>query len=524
MSSSVPPNDNSHDMQRRDFLRTGVATASFMSLAGTILSPGKAQAAEDASTPFDSKTVINIARKLAAEAYKAPAQSLPKILDDLTFDQYRSIQYRSDKALWHGDNLDFDVEFFPRGFLYRPRIEIYEVSGGQASPVPYDPDLFSYADQQLRVSDNLGFAGLRLRYAINTPGVMEEFCVFLGASYFRAISKGQNYGLSARGFANGTGNQKGEEFALFRAFWLEKPQPGVDAVVMHALLDSPSVAGAFTFTIRPGDTTIFDVQSTFFPRKTITEPGISPLTGMFYFDANNRNHVDDWRPAAHDSEALQIWTGSDQQLFRPLNNPVDLQFSAFSDTAPRGFGLMQRRRSFHDFEDLSLNYEKRPSLWIETIGDWGVGAVDLVEIPTPNEVNDNIVSFWRPSAPMKQDNEYTYIYRMFWGWDTPFPTRLARIGATRIGSVTDHTDGRFFSIDFTGAPFESLSPDEKFHLIPQTTAGSIKNVVVEPNPNIKGWRTTFEFYPDDAKSAELSAVLANEQGPVSETWMYRWTP
>ncbi|MBB3884089.1 glucans biosynthesis protein [Acetobacter oeni] len=516
----------SSSVLRRDLLRTASGAAMAV-LASDLLIPSAkaADAPADAPpTPFDNGTVAQIARKLAASPYKAPDQSLPKAIEKLTFDQFRSIEFRPDQALWHGQNLAFDVEFFPRGFLYPPRIEIFEVTNGTSAPVPYNPDLFTYGDPMLRVTDNLGFAGLRLRYAINTPGVMEECAVFLGASYFRAVAKNQNYGLSARGFADGTGDPKGEEFALFRSFWLEKPQPGVDSVVIHALLDSPSVAGAFRFTIRPGETTVFDVQSTFFPRVKIEESGIAPLTGMFYFDSNDRNHIDDWRPAAHDSEALQIWTGSDQELYRPLRNPLDLQLSAFTDVSPRGFGLMQRRRAFHDFEDLALNYEKRPSLWIEPIGDWGTGAVDLVEIPTPNEVNDNIVSFWRPKDPLEAGHEYSFTYRMYWGWDTPFPTKLARVGATRVGAVTDHKEDRFFAIDFAGGPVANAGPGAKFHLIPQASAGTIRNVVVEPNPNINGWRTTFEFAPGGAKLAELSAVLSSDQGPVSERWVYRWTP
>ena len=476
------------------------------------------------ATPFDDGTVRLLAQRLSKKAYSPPSQTLPSAIANMDFDQFRSIAFNPDKALWHGQNLAFDVEFFPRGFLYKPRIGMNEVTGGQSTPIPYDPDAFTYANPVLRVTDDLGYAGLRLRYAINTAGMMEECAVFLGASYFRAVAKGQNYGLSARAFANGTGNPKGEEFALFREFWIEKPEPGVESIVIHALLDSPSLTGAFRFTIRPGDTTVFDVQSSLFPRQDITESGIAPLTGMFYFDANARNHVDDWRPAAHDSEALQIWTGAGQQLYRPLTNPTDLQFSAFADSSPHGFGLMQRKRSFHDYEDLALNYQKRPSLWIEPIGNWGDGAVDLVEIPTPNEVNDNIVSFWRPKQPMKGGQEYSYIYRMYWGWDTPWPTQMARVAATRIGSVTDHPEARFFAIDFTGAPFQNVPPGTNFHLITQASPGTIRNVVVEPNPEIQGWRATFEFVPGDAKTCELQAQLANDQGPVSEKWMYRWTP
>ncbi|MBB2202675.1 glucan biosynthesis protein [Gluconacetobacter tumulisoli] len=510
-------------MFRRDLVKAG-AGVSLFSLLGGVARAADAPVAASAVGSFDDSTVRQIAEHLSQHPYRAPDQTLPAAIDNLNFDQYRAIAYRPEQALWHGQNLEFDVEFFPRGFLYRPRIEIYEVVDGKSAAVPYTPDLFTFGDPKLRVTDDVGFAGLRLRYAINTPGVMEEFCVFLGASYFRAVAKGQNYGLSARGFADGTGNPKGEEFALFRAYWLEKPQPGVDSVVVHALLDSPSVAGAFRFTIRPGDMTTFDVQSYLYPRTAIAESGIAPLTGMFYFDANDRNHVDDWRPAAHDSEALSIWTGSDQQLWRPLRNPQDLQFSAFSDTSVRGFGLMQRKRAFADFEDLALNYEKRPSLWIEPIGDWGSGSVDLVEIPTPNEVNDNIVSFWRPKGGLAAGREYAFTYRMYWGWDTPWPTKLARVAATRVGAVTDDKSARFFDIDFTGAPFDNLPADAKFHLVPNSSAGTIRNVVVEPNPNIHGWRTTFEFAPGDAKIAELTCVLANDAGPVSEQWTYRWTP
>ncbi|WP_373318216.1 glucan biosynthesis protein [Ameyamaea chiangmaiensis] len=512
-------------LRRRDLV-TGTAALSALGspLLGGLVRPA---AAADAPLPpptgaFTEDTVRQIARQMARSGYRAPRQDLPTQVDKLTFDQYRSITYRADRALWHGDNLFFDVEFFPRGFLYRPRIDIYEVRDGQSAPVAYNPDLFEYGDQQLRVTDDLGFAGLRLRAPINAPGQMEEFCVFLGASYFRAVAKGQNYGLSARGFADGTGDPRGEEFALFRAFWLEKPQPGVASVVIHALLDSPSVTGAFRFTIRPGDMTVFDVQSYLYPRTTISESGVAPLTGMFYFDRNDHSRVDDWRPAAHDSEGLQIWTGGGQQLWRPLVNPVDVRFSAFSDTAPRGFGLMQRKRSFHDFEDLALNYEKRPSLWIEPIGDWGPGSVDLVEIPTPNEVNDNIVSFWRPKDGLRPGQEYPFTYRMFWGWDTPEPTPLARIGATYVGSVTDDKAARFFAIDFSGGSLASKPADTHFHLIPHASAGTIRNVVVEPNPSIQGWRSTFEFVPGDAKAADLQCVLADDSGPVSEQWVYRW--
>jgi periplasmic glucans biosynthesis protein len=515
---------------RRDLFHAGAGATLLATLGSTLL--GSAHAADAAPAaapgPFDEATVRRLAQAMSKRPYAGPDTHLPSAIDNMSFDDYRGIRFRKDAALWKGQGLDFQVEFLPRGFLYRPVIDMFEVENGQAQRVGYNPDLFSYENPKLRVTDNLGFAGFRIHAPINRPDYFDEVCVFLGASYFRAVAKGQLYGLSARGFANGTGDPKGEEFALFRAFWLEKPQPGMTSIVVHALLDSPTVTGAYRFTIRPGglssaDETVFDVESSLFPRREITEAGIAPLTGMFYFDANDRQHVDDARAAAHDSEGLSMWTGKGEQLWRPLVNPLDLQFSAFSDITPHGFGLMQRKRAFRDFEDLALNYEKRPSLWIEPIGDWGEGAVDLVELPTPNEVNDNIVAFWRPKAKLNAGAEYSFTYRMHWCWDNPWPTKQARISDTRIGATLDGK-GRFVMIDFNGDSVKDLPLDARLHAELGTNTGDIRNVVVVPNPDTHGWRITFEFYPNGAKIAELHCVLAGEQGPLSERWVYRWTP
>lgn len=516
------------EIRRRDLVKASAkagAGLSFLALAGQ--RQGHAQSSTEekkTNTPFNASTVPDLARALSRKPYRAPDQSLPAILANMNFDQFNTITYDPQKALWAGEHLAFDVEFFPRGYLYKPRVTMYEVENGTSRPIPYSSDLFNYSDPKLKVDEDIGFSGLRLRYALDHPDIMQECAVFLGASYFRATARGQVYGLSARGFAKDTGTLKGEEFPLFRAFWLERPEPGSQSLVMHALLDSPSLTGAFRFTIRPGETTLFDVQSEFFPRVDIVGAGIAPLTGMYFFDFNDHNHVDDWRPAAHDSEALQMWTGAGQQLFRPLTNPTDLQLSAFTDGGPYGFGLMQRRRAFHDYEDLVLHYEKRPSLWIEPVGNWGDGTVNLVEIPTPSEVNDNIVAFWRPKEKLRAGQSYRYTYRMYWGWDTPWPTRLARVAATRVGAVVDHPELRQFVIDFTGAPFQSLPPGTNYHLDIHTTPGEVKKVTLLPNPHTHGIRAMFALAPGDAQLCEMQARLMTDQGPISETWLYRWTP
>ena len=369
-------------------------------------SPAPFSPAPFSPAPFSPADVLRAARDLARKPYQPPAATLPPAAANLTYDQFRGIAFRMERALWRGQNLPFQLGFFPRGFLYKDRVDIFEVTDGRAAPLAYSPDLFDYADPKARVPDDLGFAGFRIHAEINRPGEFDEFVVFLGASYFRAVGRGQFYGLSARGLAIGTGRPTPEEFPRFRSFWIERPQPGVPTLVVHALLDSPGATGAFRFSIRPGDTTVIDVQSTILPRLDIPDAGIAPLTSMYMFSP--RDHAAtapaDWRTAVHDTDGLARRTGRDEQVWRPLVNPRTLQTTPMQDTDPRGFGLVQRRRAFEDYGDLQVLYGRRPGAWVEPIGAWGEGAVSLVEIPTDTEYNDNIVAAWRPprAAPRRQ--------------------------------------------------------------------------------------------------------------------------
>lgn len=464
-----------------------------------------------------------MAQDLARQPYRAPDTRLPPVAASMTYDQYRGIQFRQDRALWRGQDLPFQVGFFPRGFLYPAGVDIHEVRNGQAAPVPYSPDLFDYADPSVRVPDALGFAGFRVHAPINKPGDFDEFVVFLGASYFRAVGRGGFYGLSARGLAIGTGRPEPEEFPRFRAFWLERPQPGVSSLVIYALLDSPSVAGAYRFTVRPGDTTVIDVESTVFPRTDIPDPGIAPLTSMYQFSPRDHRRgggtvIDDWRPAVHDSDGLSVLTGRDERLWRPLRNPAAVEFSAFGDGNPRGFGLLQRRRAFAEFQDLQVLYGVRPSAWVEPIGDWGQGAVDLVEIPTADETNDNIVAFWRPREPLRAGGEYGLTYRMHWGMDDPLAPKLARVVSMHTGKG-DAPGSRVFVLDLLGG---ALKPDAALRAEVSSSAGQLRAGYVGPNPETGGWRVSLDFQPGGAAAAELRCVLSGDAGPVSETWLYRW--
>jgi glucans biosynthesis protein len=328
--------------------------------------------------------------------------------------------------------------------------------------------------------------------------------------------------LSARGLSIKTADSSGEEFPLFRTFWLEQPAAGADSITIHALLDSPSATGAFRFVIRPGQETVFDTEAKFYPRVDIAQAGLAPLTSMFFFGPNDQGTADDWRAAVHDTDGLALRTGHDERILRPLINPRNLQISAFSDTSPRGFGLVQRARKFTDYQDLEALYQKRPSLWIEPQGDWGQGIVELVEIPSDKEVNDNIVAFWRPHDPLKANAEFKLDYRMHWCWSVPEPGPFAQVVQTRSGKSWNG-DNRQYVIDFAGAALDAWKAETPPALDAGCDKGKIVNAVAQLNPALGGWRVSIEFDTQKQPVVELHARLMDGDKPLTETWIGRWT-
>jgi periplasmic glucans biosynthesis protein len=502
-------------------LRRAFLTASASLPLPAVADKASAADAPPKQTPFDGSTVRNMARQLSLQPYKAPDSTLPAPFKDLDFTAYQGIRFDPSKSLWLGQGRHFTAQFFHRGYIYHDRVDIFEVADGKAAAIPYSSDLFTFEKIQPSNGD-LGFAGFRIRYPLNHPDGQDEVCAFLGASYFRAIAKGQGYGLSARGLSIKTADPGGEEFPVFRSFWLERPSPGADIIVIHALLDSPSTTAAFRFTIRPGQDTVFDTETATYPRVDIAQAGLAPLTSMFLFDANDHMRFDDWRAAVHDSNGLQIHTGHDDALWRPLTNPRDLQISAFQDSGPRGFGLMQRKRAFIDYQDLESHYEKRPSLWVEPIGAWGQGVVELVEIPSDREVNDNVVAFWRPHDPLHAKGEYLLNYRLHWCWAPPGEVKLAQAMQTRCGLSFDQKH-RQFIVDFAGESLKALKPESTPTLDVGTSKGKIVSAVTQPNPDVSGWRVSIELDTQDNKLVELHARMMLGDQPLSETWIYRWT-
>lgn len=507
-------------MQRRSLIAAAAALPVLVGGAGGTAQ--EAKPAEDGSLPFDELTVRALARSLAGAAFKAPDKQLPEPVASLSHDAWSGIRFDAGQALWRGSGLPFEAQLFHRGSIYADRVDVSEVVEGRAHPVRYRPEMFDFGALPRPPEGDLGFAGFRLHAPLNRADYADEVAAFLGASYFRSLGRGQGYGLSARGLSIRTADPAGEEFPAFRAFWLERPQPGVNAATVHALLDGPSAAAAMRFTIWPGDETAIDAELTLYPRTDIAEGGIATMTSMFLFSPLDRAVVDDYREAVHDSDGLMMLTGRGEALWRPVANPQALQVSSFSDAGPRGFGLMQRGRESRDYGDLDARFERRPSLWVEPVGDWGEGVMQLVEIPTRDEVNDNVVAFWRPKQPLAAKGEYSFTYRMRWGASAPPRDNLGYFVDSRSGAGTARGQ-RLFVLDAVGDRLRALPADAGVRLDVSADRGRILNPAARPNPDTSGWRASFELAPDDNRASELRATLMQGDGPVSETWVYRWT-
>jgi periplasmic glucans biosynthesis protein len=494
-----------------------VAAARLGGIAHALAAP-----AVDASVPFTPAFVHDLAEQLCAETFAAPEKAAAQAFRHLSYDQYRDIRFRSDQAVWHGERLDVEVQLLSMGWLYDVPVEIWLVEDGTAKRLRADNSLFTLGPlvDQIDANGPFDFSGFRLHGPLNRADYFDEYLVFQGASYFRAVGRGQTYGLSARGLAINTARPGGEEFPRFRAFWIEKPKTGGRTTRVHALLDSASTTGAYTFEITPGEATVMDVSATLYPRRALTHVGLGPLTSMFLSAPGHHRIEDDFRPAVHDSDGLAIHNGNGECIWRPLTNPRTLQVSAFMDKDPKGFGLCQRARAFRDYEDLEARYERRPSVWIEPKGVWGPGYLELVEIPTDAEIHDNIVAYWKPANSPGPGSKFPFAYRMYWGNEIPVAWVGSRVAATRVGKGR-RPGSTLFVVDFSG-PAVSRQWQMPVAAI-AANPGTISNVVVQANPEIDGVRVSFELDPAGTELCELRLSLKRADRQISETWLYRWT-
>ena len=488
--------------------------------------------------------VAKRAEQRARKPFRSPRADLPEVLrqENLDYDKYREIEFRHEKALWSSENLPFRIEFFHPGYLYQEPIKVNEFTLTHVQSIRFVQDFFNYRGLKIQkqIPADTGYAGFRILYQLNEPDKWDELASVLGASYFRLLGTGQRYGQSARGLAIDCGEpDRPEEFPIFTDWWLGKPHQDDEELRLYAILDSVSCAGAYEFVIKPGETTIVEVEAVLYfreeekgqpaetQRKAIKSIGLAPLTSMFWFGENSERKFDDYRPEAHDSDGLLMRMDNGELLWRPLNNASVMRHQRFSAKGIRGYGLLQRDRDFANYQDIFNAYHLVPSVWVEPRGNWGEGDVNLVELSTHYEGLDNIVTFWEPKVKPQPMQPFRFAYTLYWTRETDKKLSENRVLATRIGADSRNPGRRQIAIDFGGPKLSSIPRTSP----PTAVANCSDNAVIVENqvfhnPENNTWRVILKMEPkpDNTAPVDLRCTLMNGEEVLSETWTYHWSP
>jgi periplasmic glucans biosynthesis protein len=492
--------------------------------------PNDAASSTPAPAPFAFEDVRRLAQERGKREFRPSVDALPESLANLSSQHYQDIRFRTGAALWHGQSL-FEVQFFHRGYRNRQRINLFEVSPTGVTLITYNPALYSFGAQKMpKAPANLGYAGFRVHYPLQTPAYKDELLSFLGASYFRVLGRNEHYGASARGLAIDTAAQTGEEFPTFTDFWLVRPRAGDRRLTIYALLDSKSVAGAYQFDVQPGAITLIEVHCTLYLRRPIAKLGVAPLTSMFLYGSDVAGRrFDDYRVEVHDSDGLMAETGQGQWLWRPLTNPRELHVNRFMDENPRGFGLLQRERDPRQYGDIESQYEARPSFWLQPLGNWGKGGVELVEIPSDEDIHDNVVAYWVPTEapPVGKPLSFTYLLSAYLRNDQWPPG--GRVVATRsaspaVGNYPHVGPGaRLFLIDFAGGDLDGLAGAQPVKAEVTAENGRTEALTVQ-RTDAHTWRAAMVVTPRSKKPVDLHCFLTLYGEVLTETWVYQWNP
>jgi glucans biosynthesis protein len=473
-------------------------------------------------------TLETLARQLAARPYVAPPAKLDPFFESLKYDGHRQIRFKEDKSIYGGKNSKtYNVEFFHPGWMFKKTVSLYDLDLVTAHPVPYEKDYFDYGELKLpgKVEFPGGYTGFRVIAPHSFLGKRFEFMTFMGASYFRAVTTELGYGISARGVAVNTIGGEPEEFPDFTHFWFIRPAEGDKFFKVLALLNGPSVTGAYQFDTMPGKTTDTFVKGTLFMRKAVKSLGISPFSSMFWYGENSHPKPYDFRPEVHDSDGLQIEIGNGPAIWRPLDVSRDLRLSIMQVENLKGFGLAERDRDFKNFEDLEAMYHRRPAVWVRPIKGFEKGSVTLVEIPTGEETWDNIVAYYQPeNIPSTPADPVHFEYQLSW-LEQHLPGMLARVTATRRGFVMD-SDDHLYVLDFAKGVIEPAPPADWLPEVDVTISGGEAKLLdkrVMHNAETGGWRAFFKLdIPEKTNLLEITCELQKEKKPVSERWMYQW--
>ncbi len=493
--------------------------------------------------PFSFERLVALAKSLGAKPYVADNSLPADVLQRIDYDAHGKIKFNTDNALFRDGPGQFPVTFFHLGRYFQVPVHMYvlESAGddGFAREIVYDSAYFTMpADSPARqLPDGAGFAGFRLQESRlgdqkKLPWQTNDWAAFLGASYFRAIGELYQYGMSARGIAlDAAVPDRPEEFPTFTRFYFEPPATdSANTMTIYALLEGASITGAYKFVLQRDKSVLMDIDARLFLRRDVSRFVLAPRTSMYWYSETVKPSGIDWRPEVHDSDGLAMWNGAGERIWRPLNNPTQTRASAFSDANPRGFGLLQRDRVFDHYQD-GVYYDKRPSLWVEPLGSWGEGTVQLIEIPTDDEIHDNILACWVPKAPATAGSSHNLKYRLHWAADEPFPSPLARVVATRIGrggqpGQPRPAGVRKFMVEFLGKPLESLPFGTKPELVLTASRGKFSYIFAEAVPDgVPGhWRAQFDFTADGTEPVDMRLFLKNGDQTLSETWLYQFQP
>ncbi len=479
--------------------------------------------------PFSFDELKRRAKAMATTPYEEPVIRHDKVLESIDYDAFQEIVFKRERGLGEDGSVNFPAQFFHLGRYFKIPVKIHALDGGQSREILYRSEYYTFGGTSLGkiFPDDLGFSGFRLQ---NGPGATTDWMAFLGASYFRSSGELNQYGLSARGVAIDPALPTPEEFPRFTEFWLEPGAPGSKEFVIYALLDGPSVTGAFRMVCIKNQQILMDIDANLYPRQDIKRLGIAPLTSMFWYAENNRHQIRDWRPEIHDNDGLTMWTGAGERIWRPLNNPSSVMTNSFADTNPKGFGLLQRDRAFYHYEDDGVFYDRRPSVWVEPAGEWGEGAIQLIEIPTDDEIHDNIVIYWLPKEPVKAGSEWHYAYRLHWVATEPYLSEtVARVSHTRLGNAgipgqPRPKGGRKFVIDFEGGPLNEVAKLDKVKPVISTSNGRIDNEYALQVVGTKNWRAAFDLYVEGKEPVNLRLFLKLGDRTLTETWLYQYLP
>jgi len=469
---------------------------------------------------FDFTDVAREAGRVARAPYRQAAPADPA-LAALSYDAYRKLRFRPEHSVWRGGGAPFELQFFPLGRGFTRALALYEVVGDDVRPLRVAASVFEGGAQA-------GAAGVRIHRWVERPRRQsDEIAAFLGASYYRLVAQGLAYGVSARGLAVDTVGGAGEEFPAFTTFWFQRPQPGDSEVRFYALLESPRVTGAYGFVLRPGTTSVIDVRARLTLRAPVARLGIAPLTSMF-LAGENQPGADDYRPEVHDSDGLQIVTGDGEWLWRPLTNPRGVFVTSFAMPTLRGYGLMQRDRNFASYQDLEARYDLRPSAWIEPLGDWGPGRLELLQFNTPNETHDNIGAYWVPERAPPVGEPIEFAWRMTVSDQQPAPPGAWVAQSRRGHGYREQAIAAAqmqYHVDFAGPALAGVDEEEVEAVASGNANVQDLRVVSHRNAVTGGWRVVLDFKrADPAQPVELRAFLRAGTRTLSETWSYALAP